>query len=331
MPILERPSAPTPIRVAASAPLELMWVLHNCQAKHVLSGPFASLEPLRLALGSSMRSFWEDGVRGFTEAVVLAQRGGTLFDHDLDRFFSTLEEVAAAGGDAGTLLSETATERRAIEVRLRRLAAEPELRERYAALLTAAWQPLRKEWEEIGKAAAIAAATNWTRRVAEGVDFRALLERPRVWPGRPELDELADSAASDGRLVLSPGWYFGEIHVVELDGTLYLGRGFRTEDQEAMRRETAARVAGNLKALADATRLNILLQLAYKPSSVTEVARRFELSQPTVSAHVQVLRDAGLLEDRPNGRSSQLFVNEQRLKALFGDAEESLLHLFPHG
>lgn len=331
MPILERRSTRAATKVAASATLELMWVLHNCQAKHVLSGPLASLEPLRQQFATRLRSFWEDGVHGFTEAVVLAEWGGTLLDFDLDRFFSTLDKVAASGGDEATLLSETAAERRAIDVRLKRLSAEPELRVRYRTLLQEVWEPLHREWDETGRAAVTAAASDWTRRLAEGADFRALLERPRIWPGRPELDELADSAANDDRLVLSPGWFFGEIHVVELGGNLYLGRGIRTQDHEAMRRETSTRVAGNLKALADPTRLNILLWLANKPSSVTEVAKHFDLSQPTVSAHVQILRDAGLVEDRPNGRSSQLILSEQRLKDLFEDAEKSLLHLFPHG
>ena len=317
--------------VVPSAPLELMWVLHNCQAKHVLSGPFAALEALRLELAPKVRSFWDDGARGFTEAVVLAQRGGTLLDLDLDRYFVTLADVAARGGGAGTLLSETPTERRAIETRLRRLQAEPELCERYRSLLVSAWEALRADWGRVGRSAVVAAAADWTRRLEQGVEFRTLLERPRIWPGRPELDELADDAAAVGRLVLSPGWYFGEIHVVELNGTLHLGRGIRSEDHESMRRETATRVAGNLKTLADPTRLNIMLWLAQKPSSVTEVARRFEISQPTVSAHVQILREAGLLDDRPNGRSSRLTVNEQRLKSLFGDAEEALLDLFPHG
>jgi DNA-binding transcriptional ArsR family regulator len=72
------------------------------------------------------------------------------------------------------------------------------------------------------------------------------------------------------------------------------------------------------------------LWLAKHPSSVTEIANHFELSQPTVSGHVQLLRDAGLLEDRLAGRRSKLIVARERLKGLIGDAEESMLRLFPH-
>ena len=64
-------------------------------------------------------------------------------------------------------------------------------------------------------------------------------------------------------------------------------------------------------------------------SSVTEVACQFELSQPTVSGHVQVLREAGLLEDKLAGRRSKLFVGRDRLERVMSDAEESMLKLFP--
>jgi DNA-binding transcriptional ArsR family regulator len=93
-------------------------------------------------------------------------------------------------------------------------------------------------------------------------------------------------------------------------------------------RKVAAEISSNIKALADPTRLAILLRLARQPASVTEVARQFELSQPTVSAHVQILRDAGLLEERQDGRSARLSANEEGLRRLFSSTEESLIRLF---
>src|SRR6266478_5122831 len=297
MPILEEVGEATQVRVSASAPLELMWILHNLQAKHVLTGPYASLEHLRADLQPKVASFWADGVRGYTETIVLAERS---------------------------------SERTAFQTRVKRLREDRDLRRKYRSLLLSAWEPLRAEWEASGRSAAGDAAIEWARMLEEGAGYRTLLDRPHVWPGRPELEELAESALAEGRMVLSPGWFFGVIHVVEVDGTVYLGRGVRTEDQDAVRRETATRVAGNLKALADPTRLGILLWLAKHPASVTEIASHFELSQPTVSGHIQLLRDAGLLEDRLAGRRSKLIVARERLKGLIGDAEESMLRLFPH-
>jgi len=331
MPIMERTPQPPSLRVAASAPLELMWVVHNIQSKHLLQGSYGSIEPVRERFGSVLKTFWDDGARGFTEAMVLAHWGGTQLDLDLDRFFETLDAVAARGGDSATLLSESPAERRAFGARLERLRSDPDLRSRYRQLLLDVWTPLAEEWRDRGCPAVVAEAEAWSKRLAAGEDFRGLLDRQRIWPGRPEMDDLANAAYAEGRMVLSPGWFFGEIHVVEIDGAFYLGRGVRAEDYEALLRATSTRIAGNLKALADPTRLKILLELAHNPSSVTAVARCFELSQPTVSAHVQVLREAGLIEEKPNGRSSTLTVRASSLKKLFEDSEQSLLHLFPRG
>src|SRR5213082_507657 len=83
------------------------------------------------------------------------------------------------------------------------------------------------------------------------------------------------------------------------------------------------------RARADPTRVGIVLWLASHPASITEIARHFKLSQPTVSGHVQVLREAGLLEEKAAGRSSLLTVTEQRLKDLLVSAEDALLRQFP--
>jgi len=131
-----------------------MWLLHNFGASHPLKGGMTSLETLRQQFQSELRSFHGDGVRGATEAVVLAHRSGATFDLDLDRFFATLESTAAAGGDVPALLSETTAERRAIQERLRRLQADPELRSRYRKLLVWVWEPVRPEWESSGRRAA---------------------------------------------------------------------------------------------------------------------------------------------------------------------------------
>ena len=51
------------------------------------------------------------------------------------------------------------------------------------------------------------------------------------------------------------------------------------------------------RALADATRLEILRLVAAQsgPVCVCDIVDRFELAQPTISHHLKVLREAGLL------------------------------------
>ena len=48
-------------------------------------------------------------------------------------------------------------------------------------------------------------------------------------------------------------------------------------------------------ALADPTRRAILAKLAHGEATVSELAEPFQLSQPTISKHLRVLEEAGLI------------------------------------
>jgi len=56
-----------------------------------------------------------------------------------------------------------------------------------------------------------------------------------------------------------------------------------------------------LTALGDPTRRAIFERLAERPSAVGELARGLPVSRPAVSQHLRVLKDAGLVIDRPAG------------------------------
>lgn len=62
-------------------------------------------------------------------------------------------------------------------------------------------------------------------------------------------------------------------------------------------------LASRLKALADPTRLRMLDLLAAQtaPLCVCEVTERFALSQPTISHHLRILREAGLVTSEKRG------------------------------
>ncbi len=58
------------------------------------------------------------------------------------------------------------------------------------------------------------------------------------------------------------------------------------------------------KALADPTRLAILLRVSTSPASISDITREFGISQPAVSVHFRVLRDAELVTgNREGGRT----------------------------
>jgi DNA-binding transcriptional ArsR family regulator len=54
-----------------------------------------------------------------------------------------------------------------------------------------------------------------------------------------------------------------------------------------------------MAALADETRLAIVEELSKGERAVGDLAAKFELRQPTISQHLKVLRDAGLVRVRP--------------------------------
>ena len=62
----------------------------------------------------------------------------------------------------------------------------------------------------------------------------------------------------------------------------------------------ANQIAG-LTAIGDPTRRVIFERLADRPQAVGELARQLPVSRPAVSQHLRVLKDAGLVVDRPAG------------------------------
>ena len=56
-----------------------------------------------------------------------------------------------------------------------------------------------------------------------------------------------------------------------------------------------------LSALADPTRRTILELLQERPRSVGDIARQLPVSQPAVSQHLRVLREAGLVDHTQDG------------------------------
>ena len=71
---------------------------------------------------------------------------------------------------------------------------------------------------------------------------------------------------------------------------------------------TAKRPAPNrelnkfFKALSDETRRNILRLLERRSFTVGEIVSNFDLSQPTISRHLSVLKEALLVEDQRQGQ-----------------------------
>jgi DNA-binding transcriptional ArsR family regulator len=71
-----------------------------------------------------------------------------------------------------------------------------------------------------------------------------------------------------------------------------------------------------LAALADPTRRRIFERLKSGPQSVGSIARRMPVSRPAVSQHLKVLKEAGLVADRPEGTRRVYHIDPNGLGAL---------------
>jgi DNA-binding transcriptional ArsR family regulator len=64
-----------------------------------------------------------------------------------------------------------------------------------------------------------------------------------------------------------------------------------------------------LAAPADPTRRRVLERLRSAPLAVGDIARRMPVSRPAVSQHLKVLKEAGLVADRPEGARRVYYID----------------------
>lgn len=79
-------------------------------------------------------------------------------------------------------------------------------------------------------------------------------------------------------------------------------------------------MSGVFKALADPTRRQVLAMLRERPMNAGELAEKFDVSKPTMSAHFNVLREAGLIDATRQGKT---IIYRLRMSVL----EEALMGL----
>jgi len=88
-------------------------------------------------------------------------------------------------------------------------------------------------------------------------------------------------------------------------------------DVPALKPAAAAQLAARFRALADPTRVAIVNRLAQtEETCVCDLTAAFDLSQPTISHHLKVLRDAGLVESSRRGTWAYYRVVPEALGAL---------------
>ena len=90
-------------------------------------------------------------------------------------------------------------------------------------------------------------------------------------------------------------------------------------DVAPLPREDAQTAARFFKALADPTRVAIVNRLAaVEECCVCDLNAAFDLSQPTISHHLKVLRDVGLVESTRRGTWAYYRLVPEALEAIRG-------------
>jgi len=72
------------------------------------------------------------------------------------------------------------------------------------------------------------------------------------------------------------------------------------------------------KAIADDTRQKIMSACCCCELSVNEIVEKIGFSQPTISHHLAILRDAGLVDIREEGKQTFYTLNQDRIAVCCG-------------
>ena len=71
-------------------------------------------------------------------------------------------------------------------------------------------------------------------------------------------------------------------------------------------------------AVADARRRAILTLLKRGERSAGAIARHFDVSWPAISRHLRILKEAGLVRERRQGRQRRYVLDRSRIRDVFG-------------
>ena len=324
--------APTCEAVTPSAASELGWIVDLLLGTAPYAVPalaelddslLPGITSLRESTREKSRRLWTDGLPGCPELVPLAHHVGCLLDQDAGRLLQWFARTTNHAPPDYELLAERPSNRGAVRERLRRLCREGATRLRYHEMIDAIWQAMQTPWQRDGLRTSLSACESWRSRVAGGGRIEDLVapRHPLTNPERFGWEELWLHRSSyvvsplyfclSGGLVVDLGKY---VHVAVPANELLPIRKIRD----------AMFVANRLRILAEPTRVHILIQLMSAPSGVMDLARSLRISQPTASAHVKVLKDAGLIQSRRAGARNVFIASRKRVERLLEDARATL-------
>ena len=308
------------VAVAGSIAVELDWVLHaasqpSFRQDHATLGRVYDETP---RLGERVRALWgaletTTDRGGSMELGVLAHHGGLLFTLDAEELLGRLEELCVSAPVDLRLASESEEDRAALRKRLARLRSSADARRAYAEMVRDVWTAIRPDWMRNGLRSVEAAVAARREIQHRGASWQEIAHSPHT-PGGHLLEDLVASLPPEGVIAVVPAYFAHLGSLADLPGMVLIG--VRAEGSGAEARARTEILARRLKTISDPTRLAMVEVLRSAPSTVTELAALFGLAQPTVSNHVKILRDAGLVANSTEGGRRVLVLQTDALDAL---------------
>ncbi|MBK8560585.1 metalloregulator ArsR/SmtB family transcription factor [Candidatus Amarobacter glycogenicus] len=262
------------------------------------------------------------------ELLVAGYRSGTVFANSVSSFVDALDPTFAAAPGVPALPSEPPGVVDLIARRVALLGRDARLRESLVNLVRELFAVIEPYWQKFGQSDAERSARDIAARARAGADLRLLL------PGNSFVHKDAyqahiAAARERNELVVVPlGLAGGGQFYWAFPGLVIVGVGVESADREARRKERAEMTAARMKVLSDPTRVGILMELvrpSHHAATVTELASQFGLSQPTVSVHLKILREAGLARPERDGNQVRYASDEATVRSFVAAALDDSL------
>lgn len=320
-------SASTRVSAAASTAGELFWLATSAgeQSLRDRHPDTARIFAENRELTARLAGFWGESYACFDELLVLAHRAGKLAGTSpVDEFVAAVLRECERPFTDLALASESEESRERILRRLARLRADESLRAEYGRLLRELWAAFEPAWSA-RRARVEAEVAALGRRIAAGQPV------PQLLPEQCQFfaDLVPELMSLPGReWVIAVCAFGGSGLVLDLPGLIYVS--FDAKDP-GVDREQIDELARQLRAIADPTRLSILRLITLTPRRIGDLARELGLSQPTVSNHVKVLRDGGIVRTDARPGRKELTVDRDAIGRLFDDVREVIGTVSPAG
>lgn len=290
----------------------------------------APLEQLAPEWLPALRGFWANtapGILGFSFLNMICTYG-YFPDSSTERFLHDLEhrlpDILALAQAQGQHIREPDPQHRSVleqvhreyVARLEELL-DTERRMAFLGLLRAFWAYLEPDWAAEGEQQAAEASQTFQAKYAAGGDVLAALPAHHFVRFESSVVQIRQAAAQRAVHVIPLYFCKAGGFVFDIPGKVFIGYGLQTDDHHQQLAGEVAASAGQLRALADPTRLMLLTLLAQKQRfdmSVTDLAEQLGVTQPTVSGHLKLMREAGFITLEKRGQKSLYRVQVDAVK-----------------